>query len=741
MNLVQKLMGRRQFLIATGVASTCALTCKKLAGFEAGTAMAAEKAAIANIKAAGNKCPHLLSPLRIRNVVLKNRIMHTVSPTYFMQGPENFPAEMYRNHYSNIAKNAAIVSMSTHYGTYPKTYVKGQHGPSANFCDDIWQDIPPVQNYVERLVEDIHCEGALILFVGNTGGQGNLGVPGAGIVPAAGGTSGAAQQGGAPGGQGGMPGGAPGGQGGMPGAAAGGQGGMPGAAAGGQGGMPGAAAGGQGGPGGAAGGPGGRGGMSTKTDDEILAEAKEAEATGYDIYQLNSSSIEVAKKVRAATNLILMSSLRMGMGGYNTSAKDGNQPTAAELEQAVEAAKKLEGIVDYVQIRVSEHPNAWNQDEDKPKALAYAEAIKKAGVKVLVCPTAGFHDVLANDTYIANGQADMIGMTTPFFADRELVRKVKEGRADDINYCIACWNCHGISMTKGPWYSTCTVDPTWGLPPYKLQGITAPRTKKKVAVIGGGPAGMKAALTAAERGHKVTLYEKDATLGGLLKIADKSKTRWTFRKYKEWLIAQVKKSGIDVKTGTTATPDMIKTAGFDAVLVGTGAEPVISKMKVDGAKSFNILEAYAKKDELGQNVVVIGAGKYGFELALGLAMDGHKVTNLSSTSYLFEPDFQGPHNMQNQEGIYKTHPNFSYALNVVVKDVTGGKVTYKDSTGAEKSVQADSVVIWSGLKPRLDEASKFLTCADEVYLMGDCTGKNGHLQKAIRSAFFTASQV
>jgi len=702
--------------------------------------MAAEQAAAtAGIKAAGNRCPHLLSPLRIRNVVLKNRIMHTVSPTYFMQGPENFPADMYRNHYSNMAKNAAIVSMSTHYGTYPKTYVKGQHGPSANFCDDIWQDIPPVENYVDRLIEDIHCEGALILFVGNTGGQGNLGVPGAGIVPAQGGASGAAQQG-AAGGQGGMPGvaGAQGGMpGGMPGAAAGGQGGMPG-------GMPGASAQGgqQGAEGGRSGGPGGMPGMSTKTDDEIVAEAKAAEDRGYDVYQLNSNSIETAKKVRAATNLILMSSLRIGMGGFNTSAQDSNQATASELEQAVEAARKLEDVVDYVQIRVSEHPNAWNQDEDKPKALAYAEAIKKAGIRVLTCPTAGFHDVIANDGYIASGKADMIGMTTPFFADRELVRKVKEGRADDINYCIACWNCHGISMTKGPWHSSlCSVNPTWGLPPYKLQGITRPTKSKKVAIIGGGPAGMKAALTAAERGHKVTLYEKDATLGGLLKIADKSKTRWTFRKYKEWLIAQVKKNGITVKTNTAATPEMIKAAGFDAVLVATGAEPVASRMKVDGAKSFNIVEAYARKDELGQNVVVIGAGKYGFELALGLAMDGHKVTNLASGSYLFEPDFQGPHNMQNQEGIYKSHPNFSYALNAVVKDVTGGKVTYKDSTGAEKSVQADSVVIWSGLKPKLDEASKFLTCADEVYLMGDCTGKNGHLQKAIRSAFFTASQV
>jgi pyruvate/2-oxoglutarate dehydrogenase complex dihydrolipoamide dehydrogenase (E3) component len=392
----------------------------------------------------------------------------------------------------------------------------------------------------------------------------------------------------------------------------------------------------------------------------------------------------------------------------------------------------------------SEHPNAWNQDEEKPKALAYAEAIKKAGVDILVCPTAGFHDVVSNDEYIAKGQADMIGMTTPFFADRELVRKVKEGRADDVIPCIACWNCHGISMTKGPWHSSnCSVNPEWGTPPYKLQSFMAPTRSKKVAIIGGGPAGMKAALTAADRGHKVTIYEKDATLGGLLKIADKSKTRWNFRHYKEWLIYQVKKNGIEVQLNTAATPDMIKAGGYDTVLVATGAEPVTSRMKVDGAKKFNILEAYDKKDELGENVVVLGAGKYGFECALGLAMDGHKVTNLAWGDSLFETDFQGPHNMQNQEGLYQSHPNFSYALNVQPNDVkvNGGKVTYKDSTGAQKSVRADSVVIWSGLKPRMDEASKFLKCAEEVYLMGDCTGKNGHLQLATRSAFFTASQV
>jgi len=718
MNFIQKLMGRRQFLMAAGLASGCALTCKKLAGFmerstQVNTAMAAQTAVANPSKAAGNRCPHLLSPLKIRNVVLKNRIMHTVSPTYFMQGPENFPAEMYRNHYSNMAKNAAIVTMSTHYGSYPKTYVKGQHGPSANFCDDIWQDIPPVENYVERLMEDIHCEGALILHAGNTGGQGNVGMPGAGIVPDENGEGGLSL-----GGPGGMP---------------------P------QGGMPGGEGGRSGGP---AGMEGGRGpGMTTKTKEEIVADAKEAEESGYDVFQINTDDPDVAAAVRNSTNLILMSAIRVGGGGMQSSPNspgvtNNNQPTKDQLDQAIEQARKLEGIADFLWIRIHEHPNAWVQDKKKPIAIGYADAIKKAGINIHTCPSAGFHDPIQNDEFIAKGMTDMIGMTTPFFADGELVRKLQAGRADDVIPCICCWNCHGISMSEGPWYSTCTVNPTWGLPPYKLQGITPPAMVKKVAVIGGGPAGMKAALVAAERGHKVTLYEKSDALGGLLKIADNSKWRWNFKDYKDYLVYQIGKAGIEVKLNADATPKMIKKAGYDTVLVATGAEPAVSRMKgADADNVFNILEAYSKKEKLGKNVVMLGAGKYGFECALGMAKDGHKVTVLTTGKELYEASFVGPHNMQNQQFIYQNHPNFNYELEVMVNSITGGKVTYTDKNGSKKSLEADSIVLYSGLKPKTEEASEFIGTADEVHLLGDCTGKNGHLQLAVRSAFFTASQV
>jgi NADPH-dependent 2,4-dienoyl-CoA reductase/sulfur reductase-like enzyme len=713
MNLVQKLMGRRQFLIATGVASTCALTCKKLAGFQTRAAMAADAAATAGIKAAGNRCPHLLSPLRIRNVMLKNRIMHTVSPNYLMQGPENYPTDAWRSHYSNMAKNAAIVSISTSFGTYPKVWPEKSDAVKydwAQISSDKWEDIPPVYNYVERMIEDIHCEGSLVLFAGNTGGGGGM----------------------------------PGGGGGMPGAAAGGQGGMPG------GGQQGAA-GGQGGAPGAVGMPGGpSSAQANKSVEDIVKEAKEAVSKGYDVYQMNTNNLEAVQAVRSATNLIIMTNLRvggdramMGGGGNILGVTNVNQPSASEIEQAVEAARKLEGLSDYVWIRAgSEHPNSFVQDKDRPYNITIAEAIKKAGIKIFTCPSAGFHDPIQNDGFIASGRTDMVGMTTPFFADPDLIKKVSAGRADDVIPCIQCHNCHGISMTKGPHFPTCTVNPKWVLPVYKIANIREPLIKKKVAVIGGGPAGMKAALVAAERGHKVTLYEKDASLGGLLQVSDYSKWRWNHKDFKDYLINQVKKAGIQVQLNTTATPSMIKAKGYDTVLVAAGAEPIISRMPgADAGSVFNILTCYSNKKALGKNVVMIGAGKFGTEAAIGIAKDGHKITVLTSGKQMIEPEAIGAHNVYNQEAIYKNHPDFSYVLQATVKSITGGKVTYTDSKGVENSIQADSIVIYAGLKPRMDEAEKFIGSADEVLTLGDCTGQNGTIQKTIRSAFFVASQV
>jgi len=118
------------------------------------------------------------------------------------------------------------------------------------------------------------------------------------------------------------------------------------------------------------------------------------------------------------------------------------------------------------------------------------------------------------------------------------------------------------------------------------------------------------------------------------------------------------------------------------------------------------------------------------------------VTVLAPGKELVEAENRGAHNVMNQEYIMRSNPpDFSYVLEARVKDISGGKVTYTDAKGSEKSVQADSVVIWSGLKPRIEEAEKFIGSADDVLFLGDCTGGCGLIQKTIRSAFFVASMV
>jgi NADPH-dependent 2,4-dienoyl-CoA reductase/sulfur reductase-like enzyme len=738
MSLIESLLKRRQFLIGAGMASTGALTCKRAAAFmnpalQTSAAMAAEKAAVASIKAAANKCPHLLSPLKIRNRVLKNRIMHCVSPVYTFQGPENFPSEAWRNHYTNLAKNAAVVTMETMFGPYPKKYHTKEESAAywswEHISNNKWENIPPVWNYVERAVEDIHAEGCLIVFGSNTGDVGDMIVSGdVGTESGSDGLGGDTVVGGMSGGAGGVRGGAAGARGGAPGGE------RSGAAGGG--GM-----------------PPGMGQAAAKSVEEIVKDAKEKEEIGYDLYQMDSPSREAVQAVRAATNMIIISSGGMGgpgggggMGGRGgaAGASTTGKPSDAQIAQAVESARKLEGLADILLMKGSGSAGAsWESSKyAEGSSYYFAKAIKEAGVKIVTCIGGGLYDPIKNNEYIASGATDMVGMTRPLFADGELVKKVAAGRVDDVIPCLQCQNCHAESMSKGPHFARCTVNPKWAVPNYKLKNMDGPLTKKKVAVIGGGPAGMKAALVAAERGHKVTLYEKDGALGGLQKYTEYTPWVWTYKNYKDYLVNQVKKAGIEVKLNTKATKEMVKTGGYDTVVVATGSDVVESKMKgADASNVFNIVTSYSKRKDLGQNIVFIGAGKFGTEAALSLALDGKKVTVLSSTPDMVDPDDLGPHNMTAQTNLYRSHPNFKYYLKTTVKSITGGKVTYTDSKGAENSVAADSIVIWTGLKPRLEDGDAFAGAADEVLCVGDCTGEKGRINRATRNAFFTASRI
>jgi pyruvate/2-oxoglutarate dehydrogenase complex dihydrolipoamide dehydrogenase (E3) component len=236
------------------------------------------------------------------------------------------------------------------------------------------------------------------------------------------------------------------------------------------------------------------------------------------------------------------------------------------------------------------------------------------------------------------------------------------------------------------------------------------------------------------------LYEKSGSLGGLLRHSDYSPLKWAYKDFKDYLVRQTYKAGIEVLLNTEATPEMLRAKSYDTVLAALGAEPVVSRLPgADGKNVWNIINAYSDEKAMGKNVVLIGGGDFGTETGMFLAQAGHKVTALTSEGEMMKRG--GPHNKEPQMELFQNMDNFSYKVKVTATGISQGKVTYRDETGAEKSIRADSVVIYPGLRPKLDEALKFSDSADQVLMLGDCTGKAGTVQKTIRSAFFVASQV
>jgi NADPH-dependent 2,4-dienoyl-CoA reductase/sulfur reductase-like enzyme len=355
-----------------------------------------------------------------------------------------------------------------------------------------------------------------------------------------------------------------------------------------------------------------------------------------------------------------------------------------------------------------------------------------------VAPYFGFQDLDLNEEHIATGKADMIGMGNAWITDWEYGKKAYEGRGDDVVPCIRCDKCHGLSF-DGPWFSLCSVNPKLGIDT-AVRMIDPPSVTKNVAVIGGGPAGMKAAITAAERGHKVTLYEKNGFLGGLLRHSDFSPYKWPLMDFKDYLVRQVNKSGVKVLFNAEATPEMIMAKGYDAVLVALGSDPVIPNIPgADGKNVWNVVNVYGKEKALGKNVALIGGGEIGSETGMYLARAGHNITALTSEKELLAP--KGPHQQTTIIGVYESMDNFNIITEVTVTGISDGKVTYKNTKGSKKSVQADSVVIYAGFKPRQDEALKFSGSASQMFILGDCNSIGGGVQAGQRSAYFAASMV
>ena len=439
--------------------------------------------------------------------------------------------------------------------------------------------------------------------------------------------------------------------------------------------------------------------------------------------------------------------------GANISGEDKNG--GYTVQDAAEFAKVWAGALDILVIRgkdqAASHPNGYNLTKGDSEILHYAETIKigKGEAKIAIAANGGFQDLDFNEEAIASGKVDLITMARAWICDPEYGKKAYEGRGEDVAPCLRCAECHGSN--NGPWYQYCSVNPKFGLAHKLNLMIDAPVVSRKVAVIGGGPAGMKAAITAAERGHKVVLYEKNSFLGGQQKFTDYCSFKWTYRDHKDYLIRQVKKAGVEIHLNTKATPEMIKEQGNDAVIVALGAEPYVPD-DILGAKGRNVrapLFVFGDEDSLGKNIVVIGGDQIGTDTAMHLAQKGKKVTVLTAEKELASDasEFINWDLIRLYQSL-EAQGNFSYVTEATVKSISERYVTYIDAKGTEKSIQADNVVLYAGRKPRQEEAMKFSGTAKRFFIVGDCkmsgiikTHWEGNMATSIRSGFAAGSEI
>lgn len=379
------------------------------------------------------------------------------------------------------------------------------------------------------------------------------------------------------------------------------------------------------------------------------------------------------------------------------------------------------------------YPNAYNRP--------FAKKIKAAGIKKPLVLINSINDPALAEDIIASGDAEFVCMARQLVvADPFFPRKVKEGRLDEINTCIRCHNCFDREE--------CAVNPITQNRGYMLKEEVSPALKsKKVAIVGGGIAGLKAAETAAARGHDVTLYEKENYLGGLLRFSDTDNYKHDIKAFKNNMISRVlRKENVTVCLNTEATPEMLEKQGFDAVIVAIGGQPVIPNIVgVEGEHVLTSMDVYDHPERIGDRVIMLGGGIQACEIALHLAKAGKKVTIVGRREKL------APHEVINNDVFHpipamkKMFRRFDRPVEIVtgcncVEITKQGIRGIMVQSGEEILIEGDTVVLAAGSRNRQKEAMRFNNCASFVGMAGDCREPK-KIKQAVAAGYYQAMDI
>ena len=417
-------------------------------------------------------------------------------------------------------------------------------------------------------------------------------------------------------------------------------------------------------------------------------------------------------------------SMRLGLKtfvkGFEQASLTGEEEIGRTLEEGIAIAKLLESYgYDCLNVDTGIYDSFYYACPPMymPKGYLVELAAKaKEAVNIPILAGGRMNEAYIAEKAIRDGKIDAVVLGRAALADPEYPNKVLTGHTEKIRPCIAC-NQGCITRLQQGKQPTCAVNPSaMREVRYALRPCVQP---KKVVVVGGGVAGMEAARTAAMRGHKVSLYEKNESLGGNLIPGGSHSFKKEVRELNAWYQNELKALPVEIHTGENVTAGQLRDMDADVIILAAGSLPVMPKVPgIDDKKVIGCIEAFAHPEKVGQKVMVIGGGLVGCEMALEYAQDGKEVTVVEALPKILAAGIPSPiPNGQMIPDLFEHH-HVAVLENHRLSAVEHGRVIL-ESDGQKKAFDADSVVIAVGFRPVPSMAQELQGCGAAVYEIGD----------------------